>query len=616
MPAQADPDLALKLAQATADLYGQAVERLLAMVARRLAQGIEQPGWAEGKLAQLTVLRNDAQRVVAALEADAPGVVAEAVRRAWEAGQKAAATEVTGGIAIATNTAAVDRLVAEAVQQVTSTHPQILRSTIDVYRQVIQQASGQTVAGAATRRQAAQQALNRFANEGIVGFIDSKGRRWGLDSYAEMATRTATGRAQVAGTLDRFEADGRDLVIVSDAPQECKACRPWEGRVLSISGTDPKYPSLKAAQSAGLLHANCFPGEVLASGPAPEAGYSRWYEGDLVVIHTAAGVELPVTPNHPVLTSEGWVAAGQIRVGMHVIRKGSEVDGPRVEAPDDEQVPARIGEVVGALRESVKVPAVRVPAAPEQFHGDGSIDGEVEVVRADGLLGDDDVSGLCDECGQRKLLVGGMGLGALLPEGPAGEVFGGAPHASDGIVGVRDLHRTLSRAHGSPLPGLGLAPADLSAPDLDPSADRRLGDAEGGRQLVLALAGSVTLDEVVDLGSRQFAGHVYNLQTAPGWYVANGIVVHNCRHRLGAYIPGVTKRLTDTADPAGDQARREQRRLERGVRQWKQRAAASLDDDTRRQCERRARDWQARLREHVQANDLKRQPARERLGAR
>lgn len=345
MPAQADPDLALKLAQATADLYGQAVERLLAMVARRLAQGIEQPGWAETKLAQLTVLRNDAQRVVAALEADAPGVVAEAVRRAWEAGQKAATAEVSGGIAVATNTAAVDRLVAEAVQQVTSTHPQILRSTIDVYRQVIQQASGQTVAGAATRRQAAQQALNRFANEGIVGFTDSKGRRWGLDSYTEMACRTTVGRAQVAGTLERFQADGRDLVIVSDAPQECSVCRRWEGRVLSISGTDPKHPSLATAQRAGLLHANC-------------------------------------------------------------------------------------------------------------------------------------------------------------------------------------------------------------------------------------------------------------------------------RHRLGAYIPGVTKRLTDTADPAGDQARREQRRLERGVRQWKQRAAASLDDDTRRQCERRARDWQARLREHVQANDLKRQPQRERLGAR
>lgn len=40
--------------------------------------------------------------------------------------------------------------------------------------------------------------------------------------------------------------------------------------------------------------------------------------------------------------------------------------------------------------------------------------------------------------------------------------------------------------------------------------------------------GAVTLDEIVEVGRRQFEGHVYNLQTTGGWYEANGYIVHNC----------------------------------------------------------------------------------------
>ena len=47
MPAGADPDLALRLAKALVDLYAQAEADLLDAVARRVARGIDQPGWAE-----------------------------------------------------------------------------------------------------------------------------------------------------------------------------------------------------------------------------------------------------------------------------------------------------------------------------------------------------------------------------------------------------------------------------------------------------------------------------------------------------------------------------------------------------------------------------------------
>lgn len=630
MPATPDPDLALQAAKTVADIYGQAVADLLKIVADRLARGIDQPGWAERKLAEVVQLRAEAALVVARLSAATPDAVAAAVDAGWSAGTRQGAAEVATSLAPVTNTLAVDALAAETIGAAQRVTGGMLRQVDDVWRQVIAETAAQSVTGARTRLSTAQQALNRFADRGLVTFRDTAGRRWAASTYVEMATRTAVGRAQVAGTLDRYQADGRDLVIVSDAPQECKLCRRWEGKVLSISGDTPKGTrvtggngarfsvagSVADAQRAGLHHPNCFPGEVLAGGPPPEAGDRRWYEGDLVVIETASGVQLPVTPNHPVLTDTGWCPAGQLREGQHVLRHRGEVEPAMRRRPDDVQAPAPIGEVVGALRESVEMATVRVPASPEQFHGDGTIDGEVEVVGSHRLLEHDPMAALCDSCTERSFLGSGMGFGALLPAGALGEVGVGALHAPHGLVGGRHLDGASGGAHPGPLPGLGLAAGDASATDLDPTADGRLADAEGGRQLVLALAGSVSLDQIVHLGRRQFAGHVYNLQTRDGWYTAGSIVVHNCRHRLGAFVAGLTQRMIDTSDPRGDEARQEQRRLERGVRHWKQRAAASLDPDARKAAERHAREWQARLKSHVDTNDLKRLRQRERLGAR
>lgn len=106
---------------------------------------------------------------------------------------------------------------------------------------------------------------------------------------------------------------------------------------------------------------------------------------------------------------------------------------------------------------------------------------------------------------------------------------------------------------------------------------------------------------------------MYNLQTVGGWYTANGIVVHNCRHQLGAYIEGLTKPMTHTADPAGDAARQEQRRLERGVRQWRRREAVAMSDQERARARAKVREWQQALKAHVDANDLKRLRYREQV---
>ncbi len=45
--------------------------------------------------------------------------------------------------------------------------------------------------------------------------------------------------------------------ITSYAGCKCDVCLKWEGQVVSISRTDPKYPKLDNAYADGVFHPNC-----------------------------------------------------------------------------------------------------------------------------------------------------------------------------------------------------------------------------------------------------------------------------------------------------------------------------------------------------------------------
>lgn len=153
------------------------------------------------------------------------------------------------------NIGAVEALAAATTEQLQGASLMIVRQTNDIYREVVTRIAGAPLTGADTRLEASQRILDEFAKRGITVF-DGK-RRWNIASYTEMATRSAVGQASVQGHIDQNNAMGFDLVMVSDHAEECHLCRPWEGKVLSQSGNDPRYPSLNAAKSGGLFHPNC-----------------------------------------------------------------------------------------------------------------------------------------------------------------------------------------------------------------------------------------------------------------------------------------------------------------------------------------------------------------------
>ncbi|MER8042582.1 phage minor capsid protein [Streptomyces sp. NPDC094032] len=278
------PGMVEDLAATTRDLYAGAEERLLGIIARQLAAGLDAPGWVEAKLAAVQQVRRASQAVVDELGRAVELDVFDAVAEAYNVGHRAAVSEL-GALSDEAvrlvddrvpNAQAVDRLAAEAVDVVTATHRSILRAVVDTFRAVVASVAATPLLGIGTRRQATQDAMRRFADAGIRAFVDKAGRRWQLTSYAEMAVRTATARAATEAHMRTLADAGVELVVVSNAPRECPLCAPWEGRVLTISG--PGGPrtvevehavedgrmvpvrvagSLDEARATGLQHPNC-----------------------------------------------------------------------------------------------------------------------------------------------------------------------------------------------------------------------------------------------------------------------------------------------------------------------------------------------------------------------
>jgi DNA-binding transcriptional ArsR family regulator len=278
--------LAEDLARVLVELYAAAEARLAAGIARMLADGIEAPDWAVRKLSAVGGVRELAERIVRRLDTESAAEVEQMLVLAYTRGGQAALDELGRlGSAVPSQVTAirqalpgaeaVQRLVFALVSKLRGTHLRIVRWSLDAYRTVVARASVGTLLGVQTRRRTAQVAWEELLSQGITGFQDRAGRNWQLASYVEMATRTTVAQAAVEGHLDRLAAAGLELVIVSNAPQECHRCRPWEGKVLTRAGggartvelphtTRPAQlvtvevaGSVAEATLAGLMHPNC-----------------------------------------------------------------------------------------------------------------------------------------------------------------------------------------------------------------------------------------------------------------------------------------------------------------------------------------------------------------------
>lgn len=231
----------------------------------------------------MQALRRSAQTVVGFLEQAVAAEVFDVTAQAYNVGHRAGVAEL-GALDddgrrlvddVTPNAQAVDRLAEQTVDRVTDTHRAILRAVVDKVprdrrprRRYAVPRYWQPPASHTGRDAAVCRSGHYVVRRQVGPSVETlHTRRWPyVPQWAAQRQKATCGRRKAPG----------DLVTASNAPRECPLCRPWEGKVLTISGPDGAHAvevehaiedgrtvrvnvagSLDAARRAGLQHPNC-----------------------------------------------------------------------------------------------------------------------------------------------------------------------------------------------------------------------------------------------------------------------------------------------------------------------------------------------------------------------
>lgn len=328
---------------------------------------------------------------------------------------------------------------------------------------------------------------------------------------------------------------------------------------------------------------NCFPGtSPLNIFYGAEKAFRHWFSGELTTLVTELGESIECTPNHPVLTDKGFIAAHLLDVGDNIIHVPQQTfDIFEKDAHSSDIVFSEFFDTVQLVGDRSEP----VRAFGSEFHGDISTNEKIDIVNFDWELWDEfdssfgkdffelfftraeEVFGLIDTPRDSTLTKVIEGL-TFAPHSIVSRackllsfVSGGFTHpdehrlttvgllysslienASDDITrsverfgDCFDTHSTFDtrynlfkryilaivrRSFG--FGNLQTPGADEFTKSIGVNTEKRTSGFE-----------SVTLKHqlvrIVDKTVRNFSGHVYNLQMERGLFVSHNFAVSNCR---------------------------------------------------------------------------------------
>lgn len=385
--------------------------------------------------------------------------------------------------------------------------------------------------------------VNRLVTGVKMGFVQGKTTRQivkevvGAGGLADISQRNAATVIRTA--LNHVSTQAREATYKknSDIVEKYEWVSTLDSRTSTIcrSRDGQKYEIGKGPLPPA--HPNCLLGDtVVSTGSRVSNVFKRSYKGVIVYITTKSGRSLSITPNHQVMTSTGWVEAGKLNLGSKLVC-GNDVAVALHH--QENNVVAEFADLFSAAKVSVDSSAVTTsPTTPEDFHGDGS-DGEVEIVLVDRLSWNKVKASLGEQIINDKLPMT-TGVNVTLPCLSAPQQFG--------MVGLSSPYSLMGGStKRAPVFGSAVSHTSehslASAPDVNTARLQNphnwvAGNADELANFDWANTTGVELDDVVDLvfGEADFCGHVYNLENEQNWYLANGIIAHNCRSTTAPVI--------------------------------------------------------------------------------
>lgn len=307
--------------------------------------------------------------------------------------------------------------------------------------------------------------------------------------------------------------------------------------------------------------------------------WRRFHRGELTTFVTESGETISATPNHPILTESGWKAAKMLEIGDNIV--AARDCGVYIYDVDIHERQPLIGNLFEASK--ALYGSISVNGSGAEFHGDSSVDEQIEVVNIQGGLRNN-IKSLTDENFIKFLLkeafFGGLASRAFELFGVRGKTSGASdvrslsllesllwgefgPFETSRLALVSQLHTEflepcyqrwssdtesfrkrvgMFAAHVSTGSGLNIellsvvcAARDILGGDEIPPSAEIIGQhvsvntqESGG----IGQTESVILNEqncrIKSVVTRGWEGHVYNFETVSGWYAAGSIAVKNC----------------------------------------------------------------------------------------
>ncbi len=360
--------------------------------------------------------------------------------------------------------------------------------------------------------------------------------------------KTMTTSAQNGGRQDSFERaesmgiHGKKMWVSTLDYHTRPSHIAMDGEIIGVNDTFSnglRFPGDPSGEPAEVY--NCFIGDTkIASDCKIIRSYKHKYEGDIVSIETAGGVKFSCTPNHPILTLRGWVAAELIDNGDDIIVASGRNREVVRRNPDINHAFPRIDAIHDLFD---KLGSKRACLLGVNFHGDVPAS-DVEIITHKRLLWDVRYTGACDRI--YKFLLKRSDE-SFMCKSPFVEHFRGILSAALGNICRKSkllsiFGRSLRHSEKH-----GLRPIAL----LDSGLVKPINNDCSGYAVLLGkclngFTGIVFCDKVVNVQRDSVSTHVYNLQTENGYYFVNSIIPQNGQKVNGIFAVAHNCRCAET----------------------------------------------------------------------
>ncbi|HKB37597.1 MAG TPA: phage minor head protein, partial [Gemmataceae bacterium] len=334
-------------------------------------------------------------------------------------------------------------------------------------------------------------------NEGpqaVQDLLDAAGVSVPNSGYSNAVFRTAAVDAYNTGAWNEYQDVAEEFPVYEYTNPVDTRSRPHHA-AKNGQYYSSKTPFAQVRGEGPENEINCVLPGAWVQGRVGQA-LKAWYAGQAIEVRTRRGHCLAVTVQHPVLTEDGFVPAGQLQQGDYLTCYGGD-DEVAAEGKDIEDTPALIEEVFGALQ-TTRATVVKRAAAVD-LYGDGQfLHGDIHVIGTGGLLG---FRGDPQDAQRVAQIVladadvqhpGGPGDGSGAPHSVA------VRHAAARRLGRLDLTEAGRRVDSlPPLQGFGFAlRAERNARVFEAPADNGTRRAGGVRKLLFGFSGEVARGQV------------------------------------------------------------------------------------------------------------------------